>query len=278
MPLARQSDPLGVAAAEQAVTTQIRDQGGFALPGGQPRPHQRLEHHIGRVARAANVTLVHCFSVRQQAFVIADAQSLADAKQIVTQRGVQFVEGRLLVRRDGRQLILERGYESFALIRDPYERLVSAFLDKFVCRIRVGPVTGPDQMAPFVTKAYRKIRRIKKGVDFTYEGLTFREFIHLCIEAIVKRNFGEPKLNNHWNTQVPFNFVADEFKYDHLYSLNESEQFFAILSDRFKTKITSRRQNAQPNEFFVPIRMHEKVAVIICQVDEVPRRPGYLGR
>jgi hypothetical protein len=120
--------------------------------------------------------------------------------------------------------LLELGYRTIGLIREPYERLISAFLHIFVWRWGT-PIENYDQLEASGRAGYLAIT----GEDQRFNGLTFRHFIEHCIECISQRS-SEPNLDGHWNTQIPFAFLENKFRYDFLFSLDQASDFYERLS------------------------------------------------
>lgn len=83
-------------------------------------------------------------------------------------------------------------------MRDPFERLISAFKDKFVKNPRFEPWYKHD-IAPAIIRKYRKSHR---DSDATASGLHFEDFIRYLGDAEgrrrVERQFGEHVI--HWVT------------------------------------------------------------------------------
>ena len=129
------------------------------------------------------------------------------------------------------------GYRTIALIREPYDRLVSAFLHIFVAREGHG-IYSIDGLEASGRRGLLQMR----GSDREFSGITFREFIEHCLHEIRHRR-GEPDLDDHWNTQIPFAFIELGFRYDHIYPLTRTKDFFKGLSELVGTRIRERRVN-----------------------------------
>lgn len=89
-------------------------------------------------------------------------------------------------------------YFKFLIVRDPFERLISAFKDKFVKNPRFEPWYKHD-IAPAIIRKYRKSHRYS---DTTASGLHFEDFVRYLGDAEgrrrVDRQFGEHII--HWVT------------------------------------------------------------------------------
>jgi hypothetical protein len=127
---------------------------------------------------------------------------------------------------DARALCCSEGYHSIALLRDPYDRLISAFANKYIINSN-RKLTELDELEPMARAFYLNVisKKANKNPNF-YNGITFREFAYSVCERIERRGANEPKLDHHWNTQVPFSFENEQFQYDEIYSLKSAHTFF----------------------------------------------------
>uniref|UniRef100_A0A3Q3QLC9 Carbohydrate sulfotransferase n=1 Tax=Monopterus albus TaxID=43700 RepID=A0A3Q3QLC9_MONAL len=91
-------------------------------------------------------------------------------------------------------------YFKFFFVRDPFERLISAFKDKFVTNPRFEPWYKHD-IAPAIIRKYRKRHRNNNN---TASGLHFEDFVRYLGDAEghwrLDRQFGEHVI--HWVTYV----------------------------------------------------------------------------
>lgn len=131
------------------------------------------------------------------------------------------------------QLLKNPEYRSIVLLREPYERLASVFVEKFVFHSAGRPMDSFEALDPFSRKAYMQIKHVSRRIaSRSYEGVSFSEFLDYIISNIdLCEARGEPKLNYHWNTQVPFMFDRASFEYDFVYSLPNFNRFLAQLGD-----------------------------------------------
>lgn len=143
--------------------------------------------------------------------------------------------------------LAREGYRSIALIREPYDRLVSAYWSKFVVRTANGDaIRQQSDMERFAWRFYSDWRqRVHGEADPTnFTGLTFREFVtHVC-DCIDDPGLPETHLDFHWNTQIPRSFHEQDFRYDDLFELRQSKAFFARLSELCGTPMSKRKANA----------------------------------
>lgn len=92
------------------------------------------------------------------------------------------------------------GYFKFLIVRDPFERLISAFKDKFVLNPRFEPWYKHD-IAPAIIRKYRRIHRDQEGEE-RGAGLRFDDFVRYLGDSEgrgrLDRQFGAHII--HWVT------------------------------------------------------------------------------
>ncbi|XP_054630481.1 carbohydrate sulfotransferase 10-like [Dunckerocampus dactyliophorus] len=102
-------------------------------------------------------------------------------------------------------------YFKFFIVRDPFERLISAFKDKFITNPRFEPWYKHD-IAPAIIRKYRKSHR---GGDRVASGLHFEDFVRYLGDAEgrcrMDRQFGEHII--HWATYAELCAPCD-IRYD----------------------------------------------------------------
>lgn len=128
-------------------------------------------------------------------------------------------------------------YKKVIVVRDPYERLVSGFIDKF-CK--------EDRNKNFVIDIVEKVRKDK----VTDKGITFREFVGFICSS------NNNELNGHWRSQ---SFILSLFK----------NNIFPIELKRFDEKIT---QVDAAFKYSIPLqkrnkREEDKAKVYQCTID-----------
>ncbi len=170
----------------------------------------------------------------------AGKQRRGRAKQLLKAEGYQ------VPCQEAERLVREEGYHSIALIREPYDRLVSAFLEKFVIRRDLPIRTWIDlekQTRRFFWKP--RVRRCLPGQDIAerWENMTFRSFAETVCTVIEGTRPGkEPRLDRHFSTQVPLGFYRSGFQYGGLYRLSNSDGFFAEWSRIAGRSIENRKR------------------------------------
>jgi hypothetical protein len=130
------------------------------------------------------------------------------------------------------RLLENRDYRSIGLIRDPYERLISAFIEKFVRKASGKRLDEYEKLEGFAKDAVLAIKGASVGeVRECYDGISFEDLVGHVVANIENRGSGEPKLNHHWNTQIPFMFLESGFRYDYLYALTDISSFLQRVAD-----------------------------------------------
>ncbi|XP_028810862.1 carbohydrate sulfotransferase 10 [Denticeps clupeoides] len=94
-------------------------------------------------------------------------------------------------------------YFKFIIVRDPFERIISAFKDKFVKNPRFEP-WYKSNIAPAIIRKYRKSHRDEDGSGLEGSGLHFEDFVRYLGDEPgrrrLDRQFGEHVI--HWLTYV----------------------------------------------------------------------------
>lgn len=115
--------------------------------------------------------------------------------------------------------------------------------------------------------------RGEKGDDQNYLGLSFAEMVTMVCEKIDKRGKKEPKLNNHFSTQVPFSFYEAGFTYDHLFTLKEHDRFLATISELSGTLLSMPHANTTKySDENVEGLSHENSLDILQKYDAVSKQ------
>lgn len=111
--------------------------------------------------------------------------------------------------RRAQRLVEDRRFDSFALVRDPYARAAAVYFNKFLYngRRRLDELSELEGFA-------RAFLVQSNGTDAPYRGPSFIEFLETVRVRVKERSRdGEPDLDGHWNTQVPFAFLDAGFSY-----------------------------------------------------------------
>lgn len=94
-------------------------------------------------------------------------------------------------------LILEHGFKSIFFTRDPANRIVSAFINKFIVRSGKALRT-PDRFENFATMLIDDLYKLNNYTG-DYKGISFLEFITYIDRILLEK---QKHLNAHWSPQV----------------------------------------------------------------------------
>jgi hypothetical protein len=148
-------------------------------------------------------------------------------------------------------LVQKKKYESYILARDPYGRIVSSFVEKFI-RYRDEPMDSLAAVKNFSARTFLQIMEMKglsgSRHDYAenYPGISFVDFLEF-IRARVRApgEDGEPDLNGHFNTQVPL-FFDGRLRYDHVLQLEKMPEAIAPLAARLGTDVPFPHLRSNP--------------------------------
>jgi hypothetical protein len=142
------------------------------------------------------------------------------------------------------RLVKLEHFDDFILARNPYRRVLSAFLEKFVYYSQK-PMDSIEELEPFAQIAFLRIMELKgKSTDpgaylgsGNYPGISFKDFLEYINVAVAERaRKGEPHLNPHWNTQVPLAYEG-QFAYSNIIRLENLKAEIPRLAKRLDTTV-----------------------------------------
>lgn len=116
----------------------------------------------------------------------------------------------------------DQEFFKFVILRNPFERLVSAYLDKFV---------KPLELEPFAQAVVQDIcQHLNQPLDFQ-RSITFRQFVDYL------SNTEDGWMNEHWRPQ--YTFLANNLiDFDLIGQFEQLEQTLEILEAKFNIQIT----------------------------------------
>lgn len=110
------------------------------------------------------------------------------------------------------------GYRSVVIKRDPIDRAISAYINKFVFRKK--PLLSPADLEPFSVKLHKAYCALFDK-DVEENSITFAQFLETVGSMLQRRRDpnDNSSVNGHWDTQVPP--AALNFKYGRVFDISE---------------------------------------------------------
>ncbi len=138
------------------------------------------------------------------------------------------------------QAIAENGYNSVVVKRDPIDRAISCFVDKFV--FREEPLLTPSHLASFTQPLYGQYTELFNG-ETERNTITFEQYlktVDAAMDARVDPN-DNATINGHWDTQVPP--AALDFEYDKVFDVSEMSTGFKNYCDEIGIACSGSAEN-----------------------------------
>jgi len=167
---------------------------------------------------------------------------LPDTKPLQRQRVMKRGDDFRVDATEALELIETKGFDNYILARDPYRRIVSAYVEKFI-RYRDEPMDSIGALKGFSARTFLEMMEMKgrpsgRG-DYadSYPGISFVEFLEFILARVKEpTDRGEPDINGHFNTQVPLLFDG-RFQYAHVMKLEEMPEAATGLAARLKSSV-----------------------------------------
>ncbi|MCW5733906.1 MAG: sulfotransferase family 2 domain-containing protein [Enhydrobacter sp.] len=133
-------------------------------------------------------------------------------------------------------------FEDFILARNPYQRIVSAYVEKFIY-YGERSMDSLSRLKGFAKTAFLEamLMRGKSGNPSTYQdaypGISFTQFLEYVRAAVHEHSRrGEPDLNDHWNTQVPL-YYDGRFDYSNIIKLERVDEEIRPLALKLQCEV-----------------------------------------
>lgn len=141
-----------------------------------------------------------------------------------------------------REIINAEGLRSVILKRDPADRIISCYLNKFVFARK--PLREVDDLERIAYKLLvEKAKRF--GGDASTNSMTFEDFLRTVQWEMDHRTApDENSVNGHWDTQIPPS--ALDFEYDHIIDIREMNEVFGPLCQDLGLDYRRDRANRTP--------------------------------
>lgn len=166
-------------------------------------------------------------------------------------------------------------YHVVAFTREPFARALSCYVNQFV-HYYGRRLTAFDDLRGFAQHFYCEVH----GVDTaearaSYRGLSFHEFLEHIEARVASRGTREPRLNIHFNTQVPFSLADTGVHVDTVYDVAHSDAAFAELNRRYGGSFIPGRPNSSPHGSSEGDPVSELSSVELASLPELPDRARF---
>ncbi len=171
---------------------------------------------------------------------VLKARGLGDFTQVETLHGTCTESQRTWLQQmgytlsayQGMRLVLDEGYTGVYVVRDPFRRVVSAYVDKFVNHHQ-RPILRFKDLHGVGQELYCQIRECTpREARADYRGITILEMLEYVSQQVERREAGESiHLNSHYDALVCPDFRRFQQQADTLcISQLESGETFALLN------------------------------------------------
>lgn len=140
---------------------------------------------------------------------------------------------------EAKHMLFDDEYFRFIILRNPYVRLVSAYLQKFVMYRGSVPPEGHYKPLDNTVDAIKWVYRNYGGEPDFKKSIVFREFITYLA------NNTDDKLDTHWISQISY---FSNIKFDYIGRVEDLRGLEAVLAARRGLDIKIDHLNKTPNE------------------------------
>ncbi|MDG1117655.1 MAG: sulfotransferase family 2 domain-containing protein [Flavimaricola sp.] len=139
------------------------------------------------------------------------------------------------------RVIQQRGYRSAAITRNPYDRMISCYLNKFVSKSGV-PFEDMNKFDGFARKHYQVAAK-KNGLSRTINEMTFEIFLTTIARLMKYRTDSNLNtLNGHCDTQVPPAMTG--YQYDTIVRMENFTEDYQVMCQKYGLTLVSEPRNA----------------------------------
>ena len=131
----------------------------------------------------------------------------------------------------GFRLVKKMGFMAVGVVRNPADRILSAYLNKFVT-YRDRYLDEENKLESFAYGLYKKWCRHTGTAPLPYKGISFLEFLSF-IEALGNKDPHYLELNPHFAPQYPSHLGPKPGFYDRLIKVDDPDSLAAELGNLF---------------------------------------------
>tara|TARA_R110002012_G_scaffold310846_1_gene519435 strand:- start:15986 stop:16735 length:750 start_codon:yes stop_codon:yes gene_type:complete len=130
------------------------------------------------------------------------------------------------------QILNDKGFFSFVVVREPYKRIVSAYVEKFVLH------RLDERQWPHTAPVFAAIQQVEPdNVDYN-KGVSFKEFVDYLITT------DDGHLDTHWCPQVLY---TDKVEFTSIFKMSSISKLADVISSEVGRPIEIGRENQSSN-------------------------------
>lgn len=150
--------------------------------------------------------------------------------------------------------IRREGYRSVILVRNPVQRIISAYFNKF-CLYRNKPLRCRDDLESFSRDLHDRYCDLNgiTGAARQDNSMNFEDFLATVADLHASRGSLRTPVNGHWDTQCPPQLARSRwFSYDHVLHLESLDSELPPLLERlgmvYRPRVANRTRVAKEPE------------------------------
>ena len=142
------------------------------------------------------------------------------------------------------EVIEKQGYRSAAFVRNPYDRMISCYINEFVYQNK--PLVLVQDLRAPAHKHYQ-VAAGKNPIDLVWNEMSFDTFLNTIVRQMRAREDADAStIDGHWDTQIPPAMTG--FEYDTTVRVENFAEDFAAFCREFELDDIGAAQNATPYE------------------------------